>query len=65
MRINPETAEVMWIYARKLECCVDGQGDAWKKYFARAPGSDEWISFDDLPDEISMALGDKYYEDEP
>ena len=56
-RIDPETAEVMWVFAQTLdpydvvedlptECHQVG-----REYFARSPGSDIWVHFHDLPDE--------------
>lgn len=61
-RIDPETAEVTWMYAQTLdpygvdpelpdECWVVG-----REYFARSPGSDIWVWFGDLPDEIRKKL---------
>ena len=61
-RIDPETAKVMWHYARTLdpygvypdlppECQQVG-----REYFARSPDSDIWVSFDDLPDETRETL---------
>jgi hypothetical protein len=64
LKIDPETAEVFWIYAQVLdpygirdlpeECYNVGQ-----EYFARAPGSDMWVHFHDLPSETGDALWKK------
>ena len=59
-QIDPNTAEVFWEYGPigdpygllpPLE-----ESDADRHYFARAPGSEVWVSFDDLPDEVCQAL---------
>jgi hypothetical protein len=66
LKIDPETAEVEWIYAQTLdpygvypdlpeECRQVG-----REYFARSPGSDVWVSFDDLPKATREALWKKY-----
>ena len=64
LAINPETAEVQCFQANYFdpygiigmdlpEECLDSQT---KLYFARSPGSDLWVEFDDLPDETREAL---------
>jgi hypothetical protein len=61
LRIDPETAEVMWRYVNigdpydldpgpPEEECI-GRG-----YFARRPGSDIWVEFGDLPKETADRL---------
>jgi len=60
--IDPETAEVSWCYAYT----VDPYGvltdipEEWRQigreYFARAPGSDIWVWFGDLPGAIAERL---------
>lgn len=66
LKIDPETAEVFWTFAETLdpygiypdlpeECHQIG-----REYFARSPGSDMWISFDDLPDATRDALWEKH-----
>ncbi|HQR23750.1 MAG TPA: hypothetical protein PK163_03125 [Steroidobacteraceae bacterium] len=57
LRIDAETAEVTWIYARVLdpyrlglEIPEDCQC-AGRQWFARAPDSDIWVSFHELPEE--------------
>ena len=61
-QIDPETAEVEWVYAQTLdpygvypdlpeECKQVG-----REYFARSPGSEIWVWFGDLPDETRETL---------
>ena len=62
LKIDPRTAEVDWCYAQVLdpygiyddlspeEYCVG------RAYFARAPESDIWVSFYDLPHDTREAL---------
>jgi hypothetical protein len=57
LKIDPETAEVDWWYEQVLD--PYGVCDEWelpeefdcvgRAYFARAPGSDIWVWFGDLP----------------
>ena len=60
--LDPETAEVMWCYAQTLdpygvdpdlpeECHQVG-----REYFARSRGSDIWVWFGDLPDQVRDRL---------
>jgi hypothetical protein len=62
LKIDPDTAEVTWHYAQTLdpygaypdlpeECQCVG-----REYFPRSPGSDVWVHFGDLPDEVREAL---------
>lgn len=56
LRIDPETAEVDWICTHpyfRPELPEDYQS---REYFARSPGSDIWVPFDDLPDATRDAL---------
>jgi hypothetical protein len=66
LKIDPETAEVEWIYAHTLdpygvypelpeECQQVG-----REYFARSPGSDVWVDFGDLPEATRDALWKKH-----
>jgi hypothetical protein len=66
LQIDPETAEVDWIFAQTLdpygvdpdlpeECQQVG-----REYFARSPGSDIWVWFGDLPDATREALYKKH-----
>jgi hypothetical protein len=66
LKIDPETAEVMWQY----ELTLDPYGvypdlpeeyqQVGREYFARSPGSDVWVWFGDLPDAIRGALWEKH-----
>jgi hypothetical protein len=66
LRIDPETAEVTWWYAQVLD--PYGVLDEWeleqncigRAYFARAPESDIWVVFGDLPDETRHKLWDQH-----
>jgi hypothetical protein len=66
LKIDPETAEVDWEYGQVMdpygvypdlpeECYQVG-----RQYFARSPGSDIWVHFRDLPDDIRNALWEKH-----
>ena len=66
LRIDPNTAEVDWGYGQVLdpygiignlpdECDCVG-----RVYFARAPGSELWVEFGDLPDETRNALWENH-----
>jgi hypothetical protein len=65
-KIDPETAEVTWWYAQTL----DPYGihpdlpkkfqQVGREYFARAPGSDIWVVFGDLPEATREALWSKH-----
>src|SRR5260370_25247877 len=63
LHIDPETAEVgsiyTWLgdpYGVYGEAAV---GQAERECFARAPGSDVWVWFGDLPDVTQKALEDR------
>jgi len=64
--IDPETAEVDWTYGQILDPygvdpdLPDELSCAGRVYFARSPESDIWVSFHDLPEEISSALWEKH-----
>jgi hypothetical protein len=65
-QIDPETAEVEWTHIHLIDpYCVfplDIVEKHWcvgRGYFARAPGSDVWIEFEDLPDATVEALWQK------
>lgn len=61
-RIDPDTAEVTWWYAETCDpygIGWDMQEEIWRisrDYFARAPESDIWVWFGDLPDEVRDRL---------
>jgi hypothetical protein len=57
MLIDPETAEVMWLYEAGID---EGPGLPDRKYFVRCPGNEEWVWFYDLPETTRSALAEKY-----
>ena len=66
LHIDPETADVEWIYAQTLDPYGDDPDlpeECWcvgRAYFARSPGSEVWICFYDLPKEVREALWKKH-----
>src|SRR5262249_46706892 len=66
LKIDPETAEVAWIYAQTADPygiepeLPEEYWQVGREYFARSPGSDVWVSFDDLPDATRDALWRKH-----
>jgi hypothetical protein len=54
-KIDPETAEVDWVYGQTLDpygIYGEPPEEHWqvgREYFARFPGSDIWVWFGDLP----------------
>jgi hypothetical protein len=66
LQIDPETAEVDWCYAQTLDpygVIPDLPEECWqvgREYFARAPGSDIWVWFGDLPTATESALWKKH-----
>jgi hypothetical protein len=62
LEIDPDTAEVTWIYAQTLDPYgvhpdIPQEFDqVGREYFARAPGSDVWVEFGDLPAPVRQAL---------
>jgi hypothetical protein len=64
LKIDPETAEVDWWYVQTVD--PYGVLDKWelpeefdcvgREYFARAPGSDVWVWFGDLPEQTVERL---------
>jgi hypothetical protein len=64
--INPETAEVKWVYGLTLDPYGDypdlpeEHQQVGRKYFARSPGSDVWIDFGDLSQRTRDALWEKH-----
>ena len=66
LKIDPATAEVEWTYTQVLDpygvypdlpedCRCVGRA-----YFARRPGSDIWVEFDDLPERTRHALWNRH-----
>ena len=66
LQIDPATAEVAWWYAPTSDpygvypALPEQIGHIGREYFARAPGSDMWISCRDLPDATRDALWAKH-----
>ena len=62
LKIEPETAEVNWCYENIFDPYGVGPDlpEEYKQfgtvYFARSPGSDVWVWFDDLPEKVREAL---------
>jgi hypothetical protein len=63
LQIDPETADVMWVYVEVADPYgIDPMPEEWyvdKENFYRSPGSDVWISFRDLPEATKKALHQK------
>jgi hypothetical protein len=66
LQIDPQSAEVEWIYAQTLDPYGDDPDlpeecqQVGREYFARSPGSDMWVWFGDLPDTTRNALWEKH-----
>jgi hypothetical protein len=62
LKIDPETAEVLWDYGQIADpygVCPDLPPECecvGRNYFARASGSDVWVWFGDLPNEVEKRL---------
>jgi hypothetical protein len=61
VRIDPMTAEVVWQHRYILDpynvhVLDDQEKVIGRVYFARQPGSNIWVSFDDLPEEVIGSL---------
>ena len=62
LQINPDTAELIWTYAQTMDPygvypdLPEEYRQVGREYFARAPGSDVWALFDDLPETTRDAL---------
>jgi len=57
--IDPVTAECTWWWAGEVDSYAlgwDGVDNINRQWFARAPGAEYWVSFDDLPEETKRAL---------
>ena len=69
LKIEPETAEVFWCYERVgdpygvLGQLPEAEWNIGREYFARSPGSDIWVSFDDIPEAIRDALWSRVTDD--
>jgi hypothetical protein len=66
LQIDPETAEVEWTYAYTVDPYgIDPElskqcDQIGREYFARSPGNNVWVSFDDLPDATRSALWERH-----
>ena len=66
LHIEPETAEIEWIYALTIDPYGVNPGvpeeyqQVGREYFARSPGSDIWVDFGDLPEATRDALWEKH-----
>jgi hypothetical protein len=64
--LDPSTAEIDWNYAQTLDPYGDGlpllpqEEQIGREYFARAPGSDIWVSIGDLPDAMRDAIWKRF-----
>ena len=62
LKIDPETAEVIWNYTQTLDpygVCPDLPEEyqqIGREYFARSPGGEIWVWFGDLPNTTRDAL---------
>jgi hypothetical protein len=68
LKIDPRTAEVTWWYAQTLDpygifVVPDEYQQVGREYFARAPGSEIWVEFGDLPDETRHALWEAHHRE--
>lgn len=60
--IDPETARLHWAYRYTMDPygvekdLPDECKQIGREWFARAPGSDIWVSFDDIPNPLIPAL---------
>ena len=69
VKIDPETAEVDWDYGNDFD--PYGVWDEWevpeefevvgRQRWARSPGSDIWVHFDDLPDAVREKIWAKHH----
>jgi hypothetical protein len=65
-QIDPETAEVFWVYAQTMDAygidpdLPDELQQIGREYFARAPGSEAWVWFGDLPEAARASLWEKH-----
>jgi hypothetical protein len=65
--LDPSTAQIYWHYARTCDPYCDGlpllpeeEDLVLREYFARAPGSDIWVSVRDLPDATRDAIWKRF-----
>src|SRR5438270_7047268 len=66
LKIDPKSAEVCWRYAQVIDPYgifpnVPEEADCiGRSYFARAPDSEVWVEFGDLPEATQNALWRKH-----
>ena len=71
LKIDPQTAEVMWTYAFTMDPygvhtdLSDEEKQIGRAYFARSPANDIWVQYGDLPDETLRALRGSEQERRP
>ncbi len=62
LKIDPETAEIEWIHALRVDpygvhpSLAEEYSCVGREYFARSPGSDIWVWFGELPEATRDAL---------
>ena len=67
LAINPETAEVAWVYGITLDVygvhpdLPEELQQVGREYFARSPGSEIWASFRNLPEATREMLWQKHH----
>jgi hypothetical protein len=59
-KVDPDTADVMWVYADTVDYRSGICGVPVREYFARASESKEWVRFGDLPQATRLALVKKH-----
>ena len=70
LNIDPKTAEVMWIWGQILDPYGEMTDfpEEWhcigRLWFSRAPGSDIWVCYYDLPQEVVLQLEKRPYLDD-
>jgi hypothetical protein len=66
LKIDPATAEICTLYAQTLDpygIYTEPPDECWqigREYFARSPGSEIWVCFDDLPQATVDALWERH-----
>jgi hypothetical protein len=63
LQIDPNTAEVMWVYADALIYTCGAIGIPEREFYARSPGSEEWVRFRDLLPPVRSQLIKKHFPD--
>jgi hypothetical protein len=68
LHIDPETAEIKCEHSWFLDPYGIDQRKYQKRmphYFARSPGSDTWVAWDDLPYDVELSLWQKHKKTSP